>query len=268
MENKATYYRRIPLDIIKPPKERERSGGDREKLEELAKSIRDVGVLEPILVTEVGEEFEVVVGDRRVIASQMAGQVDIPAIVISATEDEKDIYKLHENWFREDVNIFDEANFISRIMEVKKLNQEKLAKFLHRSTGYISQRLDILSYPPVLQSALREGKISFSVARELRHIDDTEQLVYYLHYAIRDGCSVDTARVWRTDYAKSKIEAPEGVPIPETEPPRVEPPKPIDHCEACGLKFAPFALVKLIVCPRCRQQILAVKEEIEAEQKQ
>jgi len=265
MENKATYYRRIPLDLIKPPADRVRSQLDEYQLDDLAKSIKDVGVLEPILVIEVGDMFEVVVGDRRVIASQMAGVVDVPAIVISATEDERALYKLHENWFKEDVNIVDEAKFIKKVMDVKGLSQEGLAKFLHRSTGYISQRLAVLEYLDPLRDSLRKGQITFSVARELSHIDDIKQLRYYLYHAIRDGCSVDTARLWRTTYAKEKIEQPEGVAIPESEPPRVEPVQDVNHCMACGREFAPFALVRVPLCNQCKREIEAVREKVMSE---
>lgn len=262
MEDKATYYGRIPLDAIKPPSDRARSHVDDGKLVELSESIKAVGVLEPILVVEVGDLFEVVVGDRRVIASRMAGVVDVPAIVISATEDERALYKLHENWFREEVDIVDEARFMRKILDVKGLSQEGLAKFLHRSAGYVSQRLAVLDYPDRLRDALSQGQISFSVARELVHIDDIEQLKYYLMHAIRDGCSSDTARLWRTNYALEKVKRPEGVPIPESEPPRVEDMRGINSCLACGREFAPFALIRVGLCNQCKREIEAVREKV------
>ena len=206
MSNKNEVIQNISIDAISDPASPARSRFDNFALDNLVRSIRLVGVLSPLIVRRSGKGYEVIAGHRRLCASRMAGLASVPCLVVNVRDDQADAIKLHENLNREDLGISDEADFISRYMNVHKLGLPEMAKVLSRSEGYVRNRLDFLNYPQELKDAVENGKVSFSAAMYLGKITDLELRAEYIHFAIAGGISTHIAKQWYHDFKTGKLE--------------------------------------------------------------
>lgn len=250
---KEENLKMVALKDIDEPAIAVRSSMNREKLDTLMRSIENVGLLQPVVLKKVGKRYEIIVGHRRLTAFMELKRDRIPARVFEGEREAKaEIAKLHENLEREDINALDEARFIFRINKKYDLNQGEIAKQIGRSEGYVSQRLAIMAAPQVVQDALEDGVISFSVARELAQIDDDIELNQLLHFAVENGITPNVARSWRMQYEARKLTSP-GQAADEFVPP------PADdggghssfECETCFTRTATNKMKILRVCPDC-----------------
>lgn len=201
-------FMEVPLNLIDDPTRPMRSDISRESLQPLVVSIKQVGLIEPIIVKEVGERYEVIAGHRRTMASEYAKLATVPCHVVQATEDQAEMMKIHENLYREDISPADEARHYAWLIEKKKLTPTKVAQLISRNPKYVTDRLDILNYHPALREALEQGQISFSVAKEFHRIDDESKLKQYLSYAVRGGMTTGVAKKWVDDLQRPEVEAP------------------------------------------------------------
>lgn len=193
---KAEEIQNISLDQIDAPKIAMRSEVHDEGIEELASSIRSIGLLQPVLLRAVGDRYEVIAGHRRVTAARLAGLVTISSIVREASDSEATVQKIHENLMRTDVNPVDEAIFLSKVMKQEGLDVKQIAEVTRRSIEYISSRLEILNYPDYLIEAVGEKQISLGAAAHLAKITDEKVRRNYANYAISGGISVKRAIAW------------------------------------------------------------------------
>lgn len=154
--------RLLPLDLIDPNPRQNRQAFDVQALEELADSIRQEGVLQPILVRpQEGGRFIIVAGERRWRASQMAGLENIPAIIMERDDLDSAFATAIENIQREQLDIEDEARTFAYLIELSGLSQRKLAKRLGLNHVYVSRRIKLLKRPDLMQ-AYREGQLTLS----------------------------------------------------------------------------------------------------------
>ena len=156
----------LPLEKIVPNRRQPRTSFDEEGLSELAASIRTHGVLQPIVVSREGDEYELVAGHRRVLASRLAGKTTIPAVVRDDVTDRLEL-ALVENLQRTDLNAIETARAYKLLMETYELTQEELAERLGKSRSAIANTLRTLSAPQPLQDAVLEGKIGEGHLRAL-----------------------------------------------------------------------------------------------------
>ncbi len=140
---------------------------DEETLKELADSIRELGVIQPILVTPVKDRFRIVAGERRFRAAQMAGLSVIPAIVRSFNEQEQLEIALIENLQREDLNPIEEAEAIKTLMENFSFTQETVAKRIGKSRPSVANLLRLLNLPEDIKQLIKEGRLSAGHGRVL-----------------------------------------------------------------------------------------------------
>ena len=127
-------------------------------LEELAESIRQHGILQPLSVRRVGTSYELIAGERRLRAAQMAGLTEIPCIVMSMDEKESGMAAMIENLQRQDLDFIEEARGIQMLMEKWSLGQEQAAKFLGKSQSAVANKLRLLKHSqPVLDELRRHG---------------------------------------------------------------------------------------------------------------
>ncbi len=203
----AELIDKIPLDQIDAPKTAMRSDVHDEGIEELASSIKSIGLLQPVLLQRVGERYEIIAGHRRVTAARLAGLVTIDAIVRTPSEPEATRMKLDENLLRVDVNPIDEAIFLAKIMQEHDFGVEKIAEMTRRSPDYISSRLAILQYPDYLIEALGEKQISLGAAEYLAKITDERVRKNYVSYAISGGISVKRAIAWHDSWKRGGVQA-------------------------------------------------------------
>ena len=158
----------INLSTIKPGRFQPRTNFDNEKLEELTKSIKNQGVLSPILVRELGlNEYEVIAGERRLRATKMAGLETIPCLVDQKQDQDALVSALIENLQRSDLNIIEEAEGFRSLMLKFEFTQEKLSSQLGKSRSHIANVLRLLSLPNTVKRHISNGDLSFGHARVL-----------------------------------------------------------------------------------------------------
>ena len=172
---KQKIVKEIQLDKIKPGRFQPRSNFNNEKLIELTNSIKNQGVLSPILVRELGlNEFEVIAGERRLRASINAGLKTIPCLVDQKQDQDALISALIENLQREDLNAVEEARGFDRLKREFSLTQEEVAKSTGKGRSTIANSLRILSLPSLVLDMLSEGRIDRGHAKLLASLNPTE----------------------------------------------------------------------------------------------
>ena len=180
----------LRMGDIDPNPEQPRRKFDAQALAELAASIRQVGVLQPILVTEIEGRYRIIAGERRWRAARLAELEEIPAIVRPLDEIERMEAALIENIQREDLNPLEEALAVRALMEKCGLTQEKAAERLGRSRPAVANLLRLLTLPEPVLEMLRDGKLSAGHARALVAVEDPARCIALAEKAVREGWSV------------------------------------------------------------------------------
>lgn len=169
---KATEFLLVPVDKISPNKYQPRQDFDEHALQELARSIEEFGLIQPITVRadETGTHFQLIAGERRWRASILAGLTEIPAYIRKPNDQELAEMALVENLFREDLNPIEVAMTYSRLMEEFQLTQEELARRVERARSSITNFLRLLKLGDYAQQQIRDGQISMGHAKALAGI--------------------------------------------------------------------------------------------------
>jgi len=174
-DTKQRTVKEIELEKIKPGRFQPRSNFDDEKLGELTESIKNQGVLSPILVRELGlNEFEVIAGERRLRASKQAGLTSIPCLVDQKQDQDALISALIENLQREDLNPVEEARGLDRLKREFGLTQDEVAKSTGKARSTIANSLRILSLPSSILDMLSSGLIEKGHAKLLASMEPKE----------------------------------------------------------------------------------------------
>ena len=163
---------------------------DEASLQALADSIKEAGVLQPLLVVEKDGRYRIVAGERRFRAARMAGLDQVPCIVRDFTPREQMEAALIENIQREDLNPIEEANAVKQFMEACHYTQEQAAKRLGKSRPAVANSLRLLSLPDAVQQNVIAGHISAGHARVLAGIEDEQRQIALAQLVISDGLSV------------------------------------------------------------------------------
>lgn len=171
-EEKGESIHYIPIDQISPNPFQPRNRFDEEKIRELAQSIKESGVLQPLLVRKKGETYELVAGERRLRAGKEAGLEEIPVIIKDFTDEESLEIALIENIQRENLNPIEEAEAYKLLQEKFSLTQEQLAKKVGKSRPAISNTMRLLKLPNSVRLKLTNDLISMGHARALLAISD------------------------------------------------------------------------------------------------
>ena len=189
-ETKDSDIVEIPLTEIRSNPYQPRKEFDEKSLTEFAESIKEHGVIQPIIVKKSIKGYEIIAGERRTRASKMAGKTTIPAIIREFTDQEMMEIALIENIQREDLNPIEEAEALAKIIESSNITQEEAAKKFGKSRSYITNILGLLSLPEKTKQYVREGKISMGHARVLSKLSDEEQINALADEIIENGLSV------------------------------------------------------------------------------
>jgi ParB family chromosome partitioning protein len=180
---------------------------DAEKLDELTASIKEYGIIEPIIVKKSIKGYEIVAGERRSLAARKAGLDTIPAIVREFSDEEMMSIAILENVQREDLNIIEEANAYKNMIEVMHLTQDELAKKVGKSRSHITNILGILNLPKIVQDKVMSNEISMGHARALSKLEDENQIFDMTDAVIKSNMSVrqleDTISVG--EFAKKNV---------------------------------------------------------------
>ena len=155
----------VSLEEIRPNPYQPRKLFDEEKLQELAISIKEHGVFQPVILKKSIQGYEIVAGERRCRAAKIAGLVEIPAIIVDFTDQQMMEIALLENIQRENLNSIEEAKAYQMMMERLNLKQDELAKRIGKSRSYIANTLRLLQLPEMIQNYVLEGKITMGHAQ-------------------------------------------------------------------------------------------------------
>lgn len=185
---------KIPVENIVPNPNQPRFYFDEDNLKNLSESIREHGIIQPIIVTKIGEgRYELIAGERRLQASKLVGKKEIPAIVKLATNQEKLELALVENIQRHDLNPIEEARAYKKLQTEFNLTQEEIAKRAGKNRSTIANMIRLLELPVEIQRGLVEGKITEGHARAILGLDNPEkqralyELILKKDFTVRDA---------------------------------------------------------------------------------
>lgn len=185
-----TVVRDISIDEIDPNASQPRRDFDKEALEQLADSIREAGVLSPILVVENGMRYRIVAGERRYRAARLAGLETVPCIVRSMTNEQQMEAALIENLQRQDLNPIEEAAAFRSLMQECGYTQEQAARKLGKSRPAIANALRLLNLPKAVTDLVVTGDLSAGHARVLAGLDSETRQLELAHQCVLHGYSV------------------------------------------------------------------------------
>ncbi len=180
----------IHLDDIIPNRFQPREIFDEKALKELAVSIKEHGVIQPIIVRNVNGKYEIIAGERRYKASALAGLTKIPAIIRNLDDKESSKVALLENLQRKNLNPIEEARTYQKILEIDEMTQDELAKTMGKSQSAVANKIRLLSLPDEIQDALLKEQISERHARTLLNIPDAKKQKELVKEIINNKMSV------------------------------------------------------------------------------
>ena len=169
----------IELDVneIRPNPYQPRQTFDQKALNELAQSIKENGVFQPIIVKKSIKGYEVIAGERRLRASKLAGKTTIPSIIRQLTDEKMAEIALLENLQRENLNVLEEAKAYKKLIEELNLTQEQLSKKVSKSWSHITNIIGILRLPKEVQDLIAANKLTMSHARILSKLSDEQEII-------------------------------------------------------------------------------------------
>lgn len=202
---------RLPLACIRPNPNQPRKDFNEKSLAELADSIRQVGIIQPITVRKITEnEYEIISGERRYRAAKMAALTDIPVYLLAEKEEASLLaIALLENLQRSDLNPIEIALTYQRLIEEHQYTHESLAQKMSRDRSNITNHLRLLKLPPTIQASVREGNLSMGHARALLSLNNVEQQLFASQEIIKNTLSVrQTEKLCESFNKKSKPSLP------------------------------------------------------------
>ena len=183
----------LPARVIRPNPSQPRKVFREEPLAELADSIRQHGSRQPLSVRRVGTTYELIAGERRLRAAQMAGLNEIPCIIMSMDDRESGMAAMVENLQRQDLDFVEEARGISFLMQQWSMSQEQAAKLLGKSQSAVANKLRLLRHSPQVLQALREGELTERHGRALLKLQSEDDKLAAIAVIVRQGMSVARA---------------------------------------------------------------------------
>jgi ParB family chromosome partitioning protein len=186
----ATAVNRIAIELIVPNPKQPRTDFDEQALSELASSIKQHDIIQPITVTKVGNKYQLISGERRFRASKLAGLKDIPAYVRQANDAQLLELAVLENLQRENLNAIEVGLSYKRIMDELDYTQEQVAERMGKERSSITNYIRLLKLPPDIQIAVRKNEISMGHARSLIAIDAVEKQLFVFKEIKTKGLSV------------------------------------------------------------------------------
>ncbi len=165
----------VDINNIVPNPHQPRIVFDDEKLEDLAKSIKQHGIIQPLVVTHNGAKYELIAGERRLQASKIAGLLKVPVIVREADNKQKLELAIIENVQRHDLNPIEEARSYNKMMEEHDLSQDEVAERMGKSRSLVANKIRLLKLPVEIQKALIETKITEGHAKAILSLDNPEK---------------------------------------------------------------------------------------------
>jgi len=209
----------VPLTALQPGSEQPRQEFSEESLQELARSIEQQGILQPILVEKLTQGgYSIIAGERRCRAARLAGLTEVPVILKQLSEEEKLELALIENLQREDLKPIEEARAYRKLMSAFKLSQEEVARRVGKKRSTVANSLRLLNLPQPMQEALNQGRMTSGHARAILSLPGlSEQEALFTRILSRE-ISVREAERDAAKLRRTKESAPAAAPQPRKSP--------------------------------------------------
>ena len=185
----------VSLDDIIPNRFQPRLSFDEQGLNELASSIKEHGIIQPLVLRKVGDKYEIIAGERRYKASYIAGLSEVPAVVINLNDNESAEVAIVENIQRKDLSPIEEAKSYKKLLDRGYLTQDELAGRMGKTQATISNKLRLLNLDDEVQNALLNNKISERHARSLLRLEDKETQKEILHRILDERLNVKDTEI-------------------------------------------------------------------------
>lgn len=206
-EDNATKVMYIDINQIKPNENQPRKHFNEEKIQELASSIVEHGIIQPLVLRKIDEKrYEIVAGERRWRAARAAGLEKVPSIIRDFTDEENMIIAIIENMQREDLNSIEEAEGLRQMIETYGFTQEEVSKSVSKSRPYITNALRLLKLPEKIQEKLANGQISPGHGRALLAAKDKAYQEKLCNRIINEGLSVRKTEELANNFKSNKAE--------------------------------------------------------------
>jgi ParB family chromosome partitioning protein len=196
----------VGLDRIRANPAQPRKSFDEDELESLAASIRESGLMQPIVVRTQGDGFEIIAGERRWRAAQRAELKEVPIVIREASEREVLVMALVENLQRVDLNPIEEAEGYSRLAEEFKMTQDDVARSVGKDRTTVTNLLRLLKLAPPVQQLVRDGKLAMGHARAIAAIEDKQRQIALATLAVEKELSVRQVETMIREAATEKKE--------------------------------------------------------------
>jgi len=256
-----TGQRLVDLDLIIAPEGNVRLDIPERGIFELSESMKEIGLIQPILLTPNNDKLEVVAGQRRWLAAKLLKWKAIKADVRKLTKQQIAVIRANENLQREDLSSIEEAAIYADLFDTYHFTVKMIATHIGKAASTVTGIMDLLKMDEHLQIAIHKGQITRSVAKELHKIDDKKDLYRYLDIAIENGVTATVAAQWTEEYRKglqyvNSEERPPS-PLPEIE----RPDKYFTMCQTCEgpMEYKDMCTIK--ICKKCYDLILKVVEQ-------
>lgn len=221
-DEQVSELRQIALGRITPNPEQPRRHFEELALQELADSIRQHGILQPIVVTPSGDGFEIVAGERRWRAAQLAGQDKIPALVRTLTNQHKLELALIENLQRKDLNILETATAYLKLHQQFNMTYDDIGKRVGKAISTIGNILRLLALPKEAKEALIEGKIGEGHARQILAIHEMDVQLEFLQLIVKNDWSVRKCEQFVVGYKEGQKDKSSALTKIKTENPHTK----------------------------------------------
>jgi len=232
---------------------------------ELSESIKQLGVLEPIIVRKVNGKTEIIAGSCRYRASKIAGLDSIPCILVKANDEHAETIKLHENLKRLPLSHIDQAVTFARLISDYGMSERQICEISGKSVPYISQHICLLDSGEEIITSVQKEEINFSVARELMHVKNPKTRLHLLHYAKKGGATVDTVKNWVSEANNEEFMESQRSDGSNDSPP----PSNVDYskfvCNTCQTPSEITEMKVIRICEDCHRSIFSSIEEAKRE---
>ena len=180
----------LPINQIRPNPQQPRRHFEVEALQELAESIRGYGILQPLTVRKAANGYELVAGERRLRAARIAGCREVPCLVAQVDEEDSALLALIENLQRRDLDFWDEAEAIARLISRYDLSQEQAAKKIGKSQSAVANKLRLLRMSDTVRRKLQEAELTERHARAMLRLSDEQEQLRAIEYIAKQGLNV------------------------------------------------------------------------------
>ncbi len=254
-ETETMNVQNILMTLIDRPAVPDRLTIDSEYIKELASSIAEIGLMNPVLLCPRNCRYEIVAGDCRYQAFLSLGREYIPAVVRELDAENVSISRATENLQRNNLTVIEEARIYKNLHENHGMTWEQISKRTGKGVGTVKRRNDLLCMPEILIKAMHDKKISPTVAEELYALGDVGKIEYYLGFCIDHGATKEVVREWVKEEKSRERQAKNagdgggwGSAIPEIKPIYVS-------CDLCSGPMELSQVVSLRICKDCHGTI-------------